>query len=74
MYRPVHSRRREYAHELLKRTGYDSGGLVGGDRGIQPDSIGEQEPAVPQIISKPVPPPIVSRRKLGRKVMRKLRP
>lgn len=73
MYRPVHSTRRSHAKALLARAGYaDGGGIEGGADGIEPDNI-PQEADRPEIISKPIPPPIATHRKLGRRARVKLR-
>ncbi len=74
MYRPVHGRRSEHAHKMLSRAGYAGGGEIDSDDSILPDTIGQQEPATPGIAPKPLPAPISTHRRLGRRAMKKLRP
>lgn len=67
MYRPVHSTRREHAKELLHRAGYADGGPTG----IEPMGVPGQEPAIPGIAPKSLPPPISTNRRLGRRARSK---
>lgn len=68
MYRPVHSTRREHAKGLLRRAGYADGGPTG----IEPMGV-PQEPPSPGIAPQPLPPPISTSRRLGRRARTKFR-